>query len=68
MSDETLALTTENVEKVLDELRPFLMNYTASLLALSCFFLWVVIATLIWARRMRKLKKEYSLNKSKFKN
>ena len=25
MSDETLALTTENVEKVLDELRPFLM-------------------------------------------
>ena len=25
MSDETLPLTTENVEKVLDELRPFLM-------------------------------------------
>ena len=25
MGDETLALTTENVEKVLDELRPFLM-------------------------------------------
>ena len=25
MSDETLALTTSNVEKVLDELRPFLM-------------------------------------------
>ena len=25
MSNETLALTTENVEKVLDELRPFLM-------------------------------------------
>ena len=25
MSDGTLALTTENVEKVLDELRPFLM-------------------------------------------
>ena len=25
MSDETHALTTENVEKVLDELRPFLM-------------------------------------------
>ena len=25
MSDETLALTSENVEKVLDELRPFLM-------------------------------------------
>jgi|TARA_B100000427_G_scaffold2416_1_gene2363 Fe-S cluster biogenesis protein NfuA len=25
MSEETLALTTENVEKVLDELRPFLM-------------------------------------------
>ncbi len=25
MSDETLALTTDNVEKVLDELRPFLM-------------------------------------------
>ena len=25
MSVETLALTTENVEKVLDELRPFLM-------------------------------------------
>jgi len=37
------------------------MNYTASLLALGGFFLWVVIATLIWARRMRKLKKEYSL-------
>ena len=25
MSTETMALTTENVEKVLDELRPFLM-------------------------------------------
>ncbi len=25
MSDETLPLTTDNVEKVLDELRPFLM-------------------------------------------
>tara|TARA_Y100001968_G_scaffold32283_1_gene24862 strand:- start:3 stop:140 length:138 start_codon:yes stop_codon:yes gene_type:complete len=36
------------------------MNYTASLIALGGFFLWVVIATLIWARRMRKLKKEYS--------
>jgi len=44
------------------------MNYTASLLALGGFFLWVVIATLIWARRMRKLKEEYSQNKSKFKN
>jgi len=44
------------------------MNYTASFFALSAFFLWVVIATLVWARRMRKLKKEYSLNKSKFKN
>ena len=42
------------------------MNYTASLFALGGFFLWVVIATLIWARRMRKLKKEYSLYKSKF--
>ena len=27
MSDEPLALTTENVEKVLDELRPFLIDY-----------------------------------------
>tara|TARA_B100000609_G_scaffold96295_1_gene76681 strand:- start:146 stop:280 length:135 start_codon:yes stop_codon:yes gene_type:complete len=44
------------------------MNYTASALALSFFFLWVVIAMLIWARRMRKLKEEYALNKSKFKN
>jgi len=44
------------------------MNYTASLLALGGFFLWVVVATLIWARRMRKLKEEYSQNKSKFKS
>jgi len=44
------------------------MNYTASILALGGFFIWVVIATLIWGQRMRKLKKEYSLNKSKFKN
>ena len=27
MSTETMALTLENVEKVLDELRPFLMAY-----------------------------------------
>jgi uncharacterized membrane protein len=40
------------------------MNYTASLIALGGFFLWVVIATLIWARRMRKLKNDYALNKS----
>jgi len=44
------------------------MNYTASLLALGGFFLWVIIATLIWARRMRKLKNEYSQNKSKYKS
>ena len=44
------------------------MNYTASLVALGGFFLWVVIATLIWARRMRKLKEEYSQNKSKLKS
>ena len=41
------------------------MNYTASFFALGGFFLWVVVATLIWARRMRKLKEEYSKNKSK---
>tara|TARA_B100000214_G_C23662752_1_gene488232 strand:+ start:69 stop:203 length:135 start_codon:yes stop_codon:yes gene_type:complete len=41
------------------------MNYTASFIALGGFFLWVVVATLIWARRMRKLKEEYSQNKSK---
>ncbi len=41
------------------------MNYTASLIALVGFFLWVVIATLIWARKMRKLKYEYLKNKSK---
>ena len=29
MSTETMALTLENVEKVLDELRPFLMNNAA---------------------------------------
>jgi hypothetical protein len=34
------------------------MNYTASFFALGAFFLWVVIATLVWARRMRKLKKK----------
>ena len=44
------------------------MNYTASFIALGGFFLWVVIATLIWARRMRKLKNEYSQNPSKFKS
>ena len=44
------------------------MNYTASFIALGGFFLWVVIATLIWARRMRELKDEYSQNKSKFKS
>jgi len=44
------------------------MNYTASLIALGGFFLWVLIATLIWARRMKKLKEEYSKNQSKFIN
>ncbi len=44
------------------------MNYTASLIALGGFFLWVIIATMIWARRMKKLKYEYSKNKSKFKS
>jgi len=44
------------------------MNYTASLIALGGFFLWVVIATLIWARRMKKLKEEYSKNQSKITN
>ena len=44
------------------------MNYTASFIALGGFFLWVVIATLIWARKMKKLKYEYSQNKSKFKS
>ena len=44
------------------------MNYTASLIALGAFFLWVVVATLIWARRMRKLKEEYSQNKSELKS
>ena len=43
------------------------MNYTASFFALGGFFLWVVIATAIWARRMRKLKHEYFKNKSKIK-
>tara|TARA_B100000945_G_scaffold20067_1_gene14496 strand:+ start:31 stop:159 length:129 start_codon:yes stop_codon:yes gene_type:complete len=41
------------------------MNYTASFIALGVFFFWVVVATLIWARKMRKLKEEYSQNKSK---
>tara|TARA_B100000965_G_scaffold277887_1_gene235686 strand:+ start:858 stop:986 length:129 start_codon:yes stop_codon:yes gene_type:complete len=41
------------------------MNYIASFTALGGFFLWVVVATLIWARRMRKLKEEYSKNKPK---
>ncbi len=41
------------------------MNYTASIIALGAFFLWVVVATFIWARRMRKLKYEYFQNKSK---
>ena len=31
MSTETMALTLENVEKVLDELRPFLMATAATL-------------------------------------
>tara|TARA_B100000700_G_scaffold253091_1_gene284807 strand:- start:703 stop:837 length:135 start_codon:yes stop_codon:yes gene_type:complete len=44
------------------------MNYTASLIALGGFFLWVAIATMIWARRMQKLKDEYSQNESKFKS
>ncbi len=36
------------------------MNYTATFSALGCFFLWVVIATFIWSRRMKKLHVEYS--------
>jgi len=43
------------------------MNYTATFTALGCFFLWVVIATFIWSRRMKKLSVEYSKGE-KFKN
>ena len=44
------------------------MNYTATFAALTGFFLWVIIATFFWSKRMKKLKDEYySQNNSKSK-